>query len=57
MNNPKTAEQHADPMFPRTDPLLKKLDLNKEEIQAIAAFLKATTATKYRMNRPEALPR
>jgi cytochrome c peroxidase len=57
MNNPKTAEQHADPKFPRTDPLLKPLDLTKEEIQAIAAFMKATTATKYRMNRPESLPR
>lgn len=57
MNNPKTEEQHADPMFPRTDPLLKALDLNKEEIRAIAAFLEATTATKYRMHRPESLPR
>lgn len=57
MNNPKTAEQHADPMFPRTDPLLKPLDLTAEEIKAIAAFLQATTATKYRMPRPESLPR
>ncbi len=57
MNNPKTAAQHADPMYPRTDPLLKRLDLSKEEIQAISAFLKATTATKYRMNRPDSLPR
>lgn len=57
MNNPKTPEQHADPMYPRTDPLLKELNLTKEEIQSIAAFLKAVTATKYRMNRPESLPR
>lgn len=56
MNNPKTPEQQADPMFPRTDPLLKKLDLSKDEIQSIAAFLESVTATKYRMNRPE-LPR
>lgn len=56
MNNPKTKEQLADPMYPRTDPLLKKLDLTKDEIQSIAAFLEAITATKYRMNRPE-LPR
>jgi len=57
MNNPKTEEQKADPMFPRTDPLLKPLELTREEIQAIAAFLEATTATKYRMPRPEVLPR
>ena len=57
MNNPKTPEQLADPMYPRTDPLLKPLDLTKDEIQSIAAFLNAITATKYRMNRPESLPR
>ena len=57
MNNPKTAEQLADPMFPRVDPLLKPLELSREEIQAIASFLQATTATKYRMPRPESLPR
>lgn len=57
MNNPKSAQQHADPMFPRTDKLLKPLKLSKDEIQAIVSFLHATTATKYRMNRPESLPR
>jgi len=57
MNNPKTAEQEADPMHPRIDPLMKKLDLTKEEIKQIEAFLHAITATKYRMNRPEKLPR
>lgn len=57
MNNPKNAEQQADPMFPRTDPLLKPLELTADEIKAIAAFLQATTATKYRMSRPESLPR
>ncbi|NGM74455.1 cytochrome-c peroxidase [Sphingobacterium sp. SGL-16] len=57
MNNPKTPEQHADPMFPRTDHLLKPLELSQDEIKAIAAFLQAATATKYRMPRPEALPR
>ncbi len=57
MNNPKTPEQHADPMFPRTDPLLKQLHLTKEEIQAIASFLEAATASKYKMSRPESLPR
>ena len=57
MNNPRNAEQEADPMFPRTDPLLKKLDLTREEIQQVKAFMEAITATKYRMPRPEKLPR
>lgn len=57
MTNPRTAEEHADPMFPITDPLLKPLELSKEEIESIVAFLNAITATKYRMERPESLPR
>lgn len=57
MNNPKNAEQEADPMHPRIDPLMKKLDLTRDEIRKVAAFLEAITATKYRMPRPEKLPR
>src|SRR5690606_19628673 len=57
MNDPKTDQERANPLHPRVDPLMKKLDLNKEEIQQIAAFLEAITATKYRMDRPEKLPR
>ncbi|GGE10349.1 cytochrome-c peroxidase [Sphingobacterium cellulitidis] len=57
MNNPRNAEQEADPMHPRIDPLMKKLDLTREEIRQVAAFLDAITATKYRMPRPENLPR
>lgn len=57
MNNPRNAEQEADPMHPRIDPLMKKLELSREEIKQVAAFLQAITATKYRMNRPEKLPR
>lgn len=57
MNNPRTPEQEADPMYPRTDPLLKKLELNKEEISALIAFLESVTATQYKMRRPEKLPR
>ncbi|MGO1596693.1 MAG: cytochrome-c peroxidase [Sphingobacterium sp.] len=57
MNNPKTAEELADPMHPRVDPLMKELDLSQEEIRQVAAFLEAITATKYRMDRPEELPR
>ncbi len=57
MNNPRNAEQEADPMHPMIDPLMKKLDLSREEIRQVAAFLDAITATKYRMPRPEKLPR
>lgn len=57
MNNPRTEEQLADPLHPHTDKLLKKLELTAEEIQAVAAFLEAVTATKYKMPRPESLPR
>lgn len=57
MTNPRTTEEHADPMFPITDPLLKPLELSKEEIESIVAFLNAITAKKYRMERPESLPR
>ena len=57
ITNPRTDEQRADPMHPHTDPLLKKLDLSREEIKQVAAFLESITATKYRMARPEKLPR
>jgi len=57
MLDPKPEQKAADPMYPVTDPLLKKLDLTKEEIQDVIAFLNAVTATKYRMARPEKLPR
>lgn len=53
-----TAEQKLnDPMYPVTDPLMKKLDLTRDEIQAVVAFLDAITATQYKMPRPEKLPR
>lgn len=57
MINPTAEQKAADPMYPVTDPLLKKLDLTKDEIQDIASFLQAVTATTYRMPRPEKLPR
>jgi cytochrome c peroxidase len=57
MNTPTPAQKAADPLYPVTDPLMKKLNLSKEEIQDIAAFLNSVTATKYRMARPEKLPR
>jgi cytochrome c peroxidase len=52
-----TPEQKAnDKLYPYTDPLLKKLNLTKEEIGAVAAFMEAVSATQYKMSRPE-LPR
>ncbi|QBQ40176.1 cytochrome-c peroxidase [Sphingobacterium psychroaquaticum] len=57
MNSPKADEKEADPLYPVTDPLMKKLNLSKDEIQDLKAFLESITATKYRMHRPEKLPR
>lgn len=57
MNSPKPGQKENDPLYPVTDPLMKKLDLSKEEIQDIKAFLESITATKYRMHRPEKLTR
>jgi len=50
---PKTEEQKNDPLFPKTDRLIKKLDLTKEEKAQLVAFLKTLTGTPYRMRRPE----
>ena len=56
--NTATAEQKAaDPMHPVTDPILRKLNLSKEEIEDIEQFMHAITATQYKMRRPEQLPR
>jgi cytochrome c peroxidase len=33
------AGQEADPLFPRTDPMLHSLDLSAEDREALAAFL------------------
>ena len=57
MIDPKPEQKAADPLYPVTDPLMKKLNLTKDEIQDIASFLSSVTATKYRMARPEKLPR
>lgn len=51
------AQKAADPMYPVTDPLLKKLNLTKEEKNQVIAFLQSITATQYKMPRPEKLPR
>lgn len=56
--NSATPEQKAvDPLYPVTDSLMRPLDLSKTEIQDIAAFLEAITATQYKMRGPESFPR
>ncbi|SFC39109.1 cytochrome c peroxidase [Parapedobacter composti] len=57
MNSATPEQKAADPLYPVTDPLMKKLDLSKAEIQALEAFLESITATQYKMRRPETLPR
>lgn len=57
MNTASPEQKAADPKHPVTDPLMQKLNLSKQEIAAIEAFMHAITATKYRMRRPESLPR
>ncbi len=57
VNSPSPEEKRADPLHPVTDPLLRKLNLSKEEIQAVVAFLGSVTATQYKMQRPDKLPR
>lgn len=57
MNTAKPEVKAADPMAPITDPLMKPLKLSKQEIQDVIAFLRAITATEYKMQRPDKLPR
>jgi cytochrome c peroxidase len=57
MIDPTEQQKKEDPLYPVTDPLLKPLKLNKVEIEALAAFMGAITATQYKMKRPEQLPR
>lgn len=56
MIDPKPEQKAADPLYPQTDKILRKLNLNPDEKKAIVAFLHAVTATQYKMPRPE-LPR
>jgi cytochrome c peroxidase len=46
-------DQVNDPLFPKTDPLIKKLDLTPEEKKALIAFLEAITEIPYKMDRPQ----
>lgn len=56
MIDPTEAQAKADPLYPKTDPLLKPLKLTSAEVKAVVAFMNAITATQYHMRRPE-LPR
>lgn len=56
MINPSPGEKKADPNFPVTDPLMKPLKLNEQEIDAIVAFLRSMSGSYYKMPRPE-IPR
>jgi cytochrome c peroxidase len=49
-------EQVNDKLFPKTSPLLKKLELDKEELDALEAFLQSITSVIYREPAPEKLP-
>jgi len=57
MNTATPEQKAADPLHPVTDPILRKLNLTKDEIQDIEQFLHAITATQYKMQRPDKLPR
>jgi len=57
MIDPTPEKKANDPLYPVTDPLLKKLDLTADETKSIVAFLESMTATSYRMARPEKFPR
>lgn len=57
MPRPKRKEgQENDPLFPKTDPLLKKLDLSKTEMNAIIAFLESLSSATWRDRAPEEMP-
>lgn len=53
MMNPTEEEKQKDSLFPSTDPLMQPLDLTVGEAEALEAFLKAISNTKYKMSRPQ----
>ncbi|MGX5820908.1 cytochrome-c peroxidase [Chitinophaga lutea] len=56
MIDPTPEQKQKDPNYPVTDPLLRKLNLTKDEIAALVSFMDAISGTQYKMPRPE-LPR
>jgi cytochrome c peroxidase len=53
MPQPKpAAHQLSDSLFPKTDPLIRKLELNASERKALISFLHAITAAPFKIQRP-----
>lgn len=50
---PKTEELKNDPLYPKTDPLIKKLNLTETEKTQLVAFLNTLSGVPFRMRRPE----
>ncbi|MFY7828850.1 MAG: cytochrome-c peroxidase [Flectobacillus sp.] len=50
---PKDDGQRNDPLFPKTSPLIKKLNLSKPEQEALIAFLGSITSAPFRVQAPE----
>ncbi|RFZ94880.1 cytochrome-c peroxidase [Mucilaginibacter conchicola] len=46
-------DQLNDPLFPKTDPLIKRLGLSKTEKEALIAFLNSITTEPWRIQAPE----
>ncbi|MFD2940192.1 cytochrome-c peroxidase [Flavobacterium notoginsengisoli] len=55
MIDPDESEKAADPLFPQTDVLMQRLNLNDEEIVALASFIKTLSGRQYKMERPKLL--
>lgn len=56
MIDPDEAEKAADPLFPKTDVLMQRLNLDDEEIEALVSFIKTLSGRQYKMERPQ-IPR
>lgn len=56
-NQKRKPEQANDPLFPINSPLLHRLNLNEEEMQALEAFLGSISSVIYREPAPEEFPK
>lgn len=54
---PARYKGERDNLMPKTSPLLKKLNMNDEEINAVIAFLGSITTTPRRVNPPQDFPK
>ncbi|MCU0404995.1 MAG: hypothetical protein MUE99_10655, partial [Chitinophagaceae bacterium] len=52
----KSYKGDRDSLLPKTSPLLKKLNLSDEEVNAVIAFLSTITTTPRRLNPPQKFP-